>query len=116
MVSEKKHPKNYVIVTSHISEVFNAPSYILIKMSSVGVVETYLYENLKEMSCLGAIFTRSIYDIAVMCYFGGVLTLPNKKIKNDVPFRCGLNSTIAELHGDVIGRCRVLSHNDVAFT
>ena len=31
-----------------------------IKMSSVGVVETYLYENLTETSCLGVIYTCSM--------------------------------------------------------
>ena len=81
MVSEKKHPNNYVIVTSHRSEISKAPSYNFIKMSSVGVVETYLHENVTETSCLGAIFTCSIYDIAGKCYFGGVLTSPNHYIK-----------------------------------
>ena len=51
------------------------------------------------------------YEVAVTCYFGGVLTSTNQDIKN-----CGLNSTTAELHGDVIGRCKVLSRNDVAVT
>ena len=119
-------------------------------MSSVGVVETYLYENVTETSCLGAIkiptykphtnhkkpsvsshtlaptticdlshsvcgspltdlghislvtfvsyplwfvcghrkgiltspqYLRDIYDVAVTCYFGGVLTSPNQNIK-----------------------------------
>ena len=45
--------------------------HLLIKFS-VGVVETYLYENMAEMSCLGALFTCSIYAVAVTCYFGGV--------------------------------------------
>ena len=85
-------------------------------MSSVGVVETYLYENVTETSCLGAIFTCSIYDVAVTCYFGGVLTSPNQNKKNDVPFRCGLYSTTAELHGNIIGRCKVLSRNDIDFS
>ena len=39
------HPKDYVIVTSHRSEVSNEPSSKVIRMSYVGVVETYLYEN-----------------------------------------------------------------------
>ena len=47
---------------------------------SVGVVETYLYENVPETSCFGAIFTCSIYD-TVTCYFGGVFTSPNQNIK-----------------------------------
>ena len=64
-------PKNYVIVTSHRSEVSNVPSY------NVGVVENYLFENVTETFCLGAIFTCSIYDIAVTCYFGGFLTHNN---------------------------------------
>ena len=53
------------------------------------------------MSCLGAIFTCSIYDVVIKCYFGGVLTSPNQNIK--------IMSTTGELHGDVIGKCKVLS-------
>ena len=42
-------------------------------------------------------------------------SIPNLlKHKNDVLFWCGLNSTIAELHGDVIGSCKVLSRNAAA--
>ena len=51
----KKHPKNDVIVTSHRSEVSNAPSNNVIGMSSVGMVETYLYENVTETLCLGMV-------------------------------------------------------------
>ena len=76
LVSEKN-----ILKISHCN-ISNAPSNNVIKMSSVGVVETYLDENMTESSCLGAIFTCSIYyDIAVMCYFGGVLTSPNQNIK-----------------------------------
>ena len=82
-------------------------------MSSVDVVERYLYENVTETSCLGAIFTCSIYDVAVMCYFG--LDLTKSKYKNHVLFRYGLSSTTAELHGDIKGRCKVLSRNDYPF-
>ena len=32
------------------------------------------------------------------------------KHKNYVVFKCGLNSSAAELHGDVIGRYKALSH------
>ena len=49
-------------------------------MSSIDVVETYLNENVTETSCLGAIVTCSIYDIAVTCYFDGVLTSQNLDI------------------------------------
>ena len=42
------------------------------------------------------------------------LDLTESKHKSCVLFRCGLNSTTAELHGDVIGRCKVLSPNDVS--
>ena len=72
----KAHPKDYVIVTSHRSEVSNAPSYNVVKMSSVGVIETYLYDNVTETSCLGAIFNCSIYDIKIKSYLGVVLTPP----------------------------------------
>ena len=51
-------------------------------MSLVGVVETYLYEHVTEMSYLGAIFTCSICDVAVTCYFGGALTSLNENTKN----------------------------------
>ena len=92
----KKYPKNYVIVTSHPSEVSNAPSNNLIRMSSVGAVDTYLYENVNETFCLGVVtsFTNryvavmsclgaicSIYDIALNYYLGGVLTSPNQNVK-----------------------------------
>ena len=40
---------------SHRSEVSNAPSNNIIKMSSVGVVETYLYENVTKTFCLGVV-------------------------------------------------------------
>ena len=109
---KKNTLKTYVIVTSHRSEVSNAPSNNVIRMSSVGVVETYLNEYVTEMSSLDAIFSCSIYDVADKCYFGGV----ELKHKNYVIFRCGLNSTTAELHGDVIGRCIVLSYYDFAST
>ena len=78
---KEKHPKDYVIVTSYRSEVSNAPSNNVIRMSSVGVVETYLYENVTETSCLGSIFNCSIYNITVTCYFGGVLISLNQNIK-----------------------------------
>ena len=39
-------------MTSHRSEVSNTPSSNDIRMSSVGVVETYLYENVTETFCL----------------------------------------------------------------
>ena len=84
--------------------------HLLSTLLKCGVVETYLYENVTETSCLGAIFTCSIYDVPVTCYFGGVLTSLNQNIK------IMSNSTTAELHGDVIGRCKVLSLNDVAVT
>ena len=35
--------------------------------------------------------------------------LGESKHKSHVLFRCGLNSTTAELHGEVIGRCKVVS-------
>ena len=42
------------------------------------------------------------------------LDVTESKHKNYVLFRCGLNSTTAELHDDIIRRCKVLSCNDVA--
>ena len=73
----------------------------VIRISSVGVVETFclgVVESFTDCvaltSCLGAIFTCSIYDVAVTCYFGEVLTSPNKKMK--------------VMDGDVIGRCKVI--------
>ena len=81
LLIEKKHPDNYVIVTSDRSEVSNVLSNNFIRMSSIGVVETYLYENVTETYCLGAIFTCSIYGVAVKCYFGGVLTSSNENIE-----------------------------------
>ena len=51
LVSEKTHPKNHIIVTSHRSEDSYEPSNNVNKMPSVGVVETYLYENVTETSC-----------------------------------------------------------------
>ena len=53
--SVKNHPKGYVIMTSHRSEVSNAPSNNVIRMSSVGVVEIYLYANVTETFCLGVV-------------------------------------------------------------
>ena len=46
----------------HYIEV-RSPTHILIMLSFVGVVETYLYENMTETSCISAIFTCSICDI-----------------------------------------------------
>ena len=40
--SVKNHPKKYVIMTSLRSEVSSAPSNNVNRMSSVGVVETYI--------------------------------------------------------------------------
>ena len=60
--------------------VSDAPYNIVIRMSSVGVVETYPNEDVTETSCLGAIFTCSIYYVAVT-YFDGVLTSLNQNIK-----------------------------------
>ena len=51
----KKHPKKYVIVTSRRSKVSNIPSKNVTRMTSVGVVETYLYENVDETFCLGVV-------------------------------------------------------------
>ena len=42
--------------------------------------------------------------------------LTESKHENYVQFRYGLNSTTAELHSDVIGRCKVLIRNDIALT
>ena len=52
MMLGKNLPKYYVIVTSHRSEVSSATSYNVIKTSSVGVVKTYLNENVTETFCL----------------------------------------------------------------
>ena len=41
------------------------------------------------------------------------LDVTKSKLKNNVLFRCHTNSTTAELNGDIIGRCKVLSCNDV---
>ena len=54
------------------------------------------------------------YDVAVSCYF--CLDLAESKHKSHVLFRCGLNSTIAELHGNVTGSCKVWTRNDVTMT
>ena len=53
-----------------------------------------------------------------ICYviFWWSLDLTKSKHKSYVLLRSGLNSTTAELHGDIIGKCKVLSCNDVAMT
>ena len=67
MVSEKK-TKDYVIVTSHRNEVSNAPSNNVIIMSSVGVVENYLYENVTETFCLGVVsFSTDMIYLTLRC-------------------------------------------------
>ena len=63
-------------------------------MFSVG--DTYLYKNVTQTSCLDAIFTCSIYDVAVTCFFGGILDLTKSKHGNYVLLRYGLNSTKAQ--------------------
>ena len=63
-----------------------------------------VYENVTETSCLVAIFTCSIYDVVVTCYFGGVLTSTNQNIKL-CPIWVWYILATAELHGDIVGRC-----------
>ena len=64
------------------------------------MVETYLYENVTDTFCLDVIaysilidriyvlfFICSIYDVAVTCFFGGVLTSQNQNV-NVMSYLC----------------------------
>ena len=67
----KKHPKNYVFMASHRSEVTNAPSNNFIRVSSVCVVETELYENVTETFSLDVVASSTdwyvLYDVLFRC-------------------------------------------------
>ena len=77
--SEEKHPENYLIETTHISEVYNAASNNIIRMA---------YAYFAVTPCL------VIYEVG-LCYllFRLSLGLTESKRKSHILFRCGLNST-----------------------